>query len=102
MVSRLLSSNSITKTWNTFHDLGNGEFVIDSKSDVSDVIEMNKSSMAVSNGRDRWGDGQIVATIPNIIYWDLVRRGIMDDEKALRKWLNDPANSAFRRRSGRV
>ena len=37
-----------------------------------------------------------VARIPMVIWNQLQRLGITKDEKALNKWLNDPAHSVFR------
>jgi hypothetical protein len=36
------------------------------------------------------------------IYYDLQRRGILQDEKRLKAWLNDPENRVFRTRPGKV
>jgi len=43
-----------------------------------------------------------VASIPLNVYYDLKRRGIADDPKAMKKWLNDPDNRVFRTREGTV
>jgi hypothetical protein len=37
-----------------------------------------------------------------VIWEDLVRKGIANDTKKLKAWLNDPDNRAFRTRLGRV
>jgi hypothetical protein len=36
------------------------------------------------------------------VYYDLKRRGIIDDPAAFRAWMNDPDNRVFRTRPGRV
>jgi hypothetical protein len=41
-----------------------------------------------------------VASIPLSVYYELKRQGIADDPKALRKWLNQSENQAFRTREG--
>ena len=43
-----------------------------------------------------------VAEIPVAIVHDLMNRGIWRDDKAMRRWLNDPDNRCFRTGGGRV
>ena len=43
-----------------------------------------------------------VAEIPLVIWNQLVAAGIADDNAAIKKWLNDPDNRAFRLHQGRV
>jgi hypothetical protein len=43
-----------------------------------------------------------VARLPLHVYFELKRKGIADDKEAFAKWLDDPANSAWRTRPGRV
>jgi hypothetical protein len=43
-----------------------------------------------------------VGSIPMSIYHELQKQGILQDEKRLKKWLNDPDNRVFRTRPGRV
>ena len=51
---------------------------------------------------DHWGDGAVAARMPLELYFDLKRQGIMDDERALKRWLNDLDNQKFRTRRGTV
>ena len=55
---------------------------------------------------DRWKDnsklGLHIAAIPPVVYYDLVRKGITRDQKAMTDWLNDPDNEVFRMRKGRI
>ena len=37
-----------------------------------------------------------------VVYYDLKNKGILDDPKAIKKWLNDPENKYFRTREGTV
>ena len=55
-----------------------------------------------NEARSGWGEGQRVASIPAVIWEDLIRRGIAGDKKKLKAWLNDPDNRAFRTRLGKV
>jgi hypothetical protein len=43
-----------------------------------------------------------VASIPLTVYYDLKQKGILDDQTAMKKWLNDPDNELFRTRKGKV
>ncbi len=61
---------------------------------------MNKADF--NDAPSRWGEGQRVASIPMTVYWELKRRGVVDDQGALRRWLNDPDNRFFRTRPGAV
>jgi hypothetical protein len=102
--SRFFNADPLTGVTRFFHPSDDGEsFVIETKQDVTDVVQENKAMHAGLDERMTWkGDMHHVARIPNVVYWDLKRRGILEDEKALRKWLNDPDNRAFRLRPGRV
>lgn len=84
-----------------------GESVIRTEQDVTGILELNKvHRRQFSNGKDTWGDGYDhrtkVASIPMSIYFDLKKRGVVDDPVAFKRWLNDPDNFAFRTRPGTV
>lgn len=88
-------TTGITKYW---HVTGKGEYVVETKQDATKIAEANKRSY--NDAPDRWRDLNRVASIPLSVYYDLKRRGIADDPKALRKWLNDGNNKVFRTRGG--
>lgn len=78
-------------------------FEIHTVQNVTDIVEDAHEQYKGKDERSRWsGDLHHVAHIPAVIVQDLRRRGIWDDEKALRRWLNDPDNRCFRTRPGRV
>lgn len=85
-----------------FHyDDATEQFGIETLQDVTGIAEANKGVMATMDERSPWkGEMERVASIPMNIYSELVRKGIADDEKALRKWLDDPDNRVFRTRPG--
>ena len=87
----------ITRYW---HVKDNGEFAIETVQDVSSIANANKRSYADIDRKAKYGDLARVASIPLSVYYDLKRRGIADDPAALKKWLNDPDNRAFRTRGG--
>jgi hypothetical protein len=49
-----------------------------------------------------WGDGQIVARLPLVLWLKLYQDGTLNDRAKLKRWLNDPDNRDFRVRPGWV
>ena len=92
----------------TAHEADNGQIVIATTQDVSDIVEQNKQEYNATNGR--WGDDIFdnkIASIPLTVIDDLNKAGIMRgfavlDQKKFRAWLNNPDNRFFRTRQGRV
>lgn len=74
--------------------------------DVEDRINLNKALQ--NEPRGRWGEGSRVASLPLVVYEGLIQKGIINrqgavvDQRAFRRWLNDPDNRAFRTRLGKV
>lgn len=77
-------------------------FTIETVQDVSNLIELNRAEFDEHTSLDRFGDMNRVASIPMNVYFDLKNKGITDDTKAMKRWLNDPDNRFFRTRPGRV
>ena len=92
------------------HADGEGGIVIQTRQDVSDIVEQNKKEYNSFDERARWSDqlfGNKVASIPMTVIDDLNKAGIMRgfavlDEKRFAVWLNDPMNRAWRTRTGVV
>jgi len=92
------------------HADGEGGIVIQTRQDVSDIIEQNKKEYNSFDERARWSDnlfGNKVASIPLTVIDDLNKQGIMRgyavlDEKRFALFLNDPLNRAWRTRTGVV
>ena len=92
------------------HADGEGGIVIQTRQDVSDIVEQNKKEYNSYDERARWSDqlfGNKVASIPLTVIDDLNKEGIMRgyavvDEKRFAVWLNDPMNRAWRTRTGVV
>ena len=90
------------------HSTDNGEIVIATEQDVSNIIEQNKKEYNATNGR--WGDDVFdnkIASIPMTAIDALNKKGIMRgfyvvDQKKFKAWLNDPDNRFFRTRQGKV
>ncbi len=102
---RLFDVDSVTGLTRYYHDSDDGNtFSIETVADVEPIIEDNKTLFngESSKGRNWKGDMHRVASIPMLTYMDLQSKGILDDEKALSKWLNDPENRFYRTKGGRV
>ena len=100
--SRVLSRDPASRTTHVFHyNAENDESCIEVIQDVEDLIVQNRRSFNDSDG-SRWGDGKIVASIPLNVYEQLRKQGITRDRKAMKRWLEDRDNRAFRTRPGKV
>jgi hypothetical protein len=89
-----------------FHDV-DGSYVIETKQDITGILESNKAQFNAIDERAKWGEWTKVASLPNIVIDDLNKQGIMRgfavlDEKRFRIFLNDPDNRFFRTRPGQV
>jgi hypothetical protein len=92
------------------HADGEGGIVIQTRQDVSAIIEQNKKEYNSFDERARWSDnlfGNKVASIPLTVIDDLNKQGIIRgyavlDEKRFAAFLNDPMNRAWRTRTGVV
>lgn len=99
-MGHLLSSDAITRKRATWHDQEDGGAVVKMEQDIEPVLEMNKEERKETEGFD--GEMVKVASIPNIVYEELMRRGIADNPERFKAWLNAPENGMFRTRRGRV
>lgn len=101
---KLFSHDEFTGISKFFHwDDSNDTFVIETEMAqpvLEGIVEANKQDY--NDAPKNWGNGQLVARIPLHLYWDLKKKGIADDDAAMRRWLNDPDNRFFRTRPGVV
>ena len=93
------------KTTN-FHDIDGSHF-IETKQDISAILENNKAQFNAIDERAKWGEWTKIASLPNVVIDDLNKQGIMRgfavvDEKRFRIFLNDPDNRFFRTRPGQI
>lgn len=92
------------------HDDGNGGLIVETRQDISGIIEQNRKEYNSFDERARWSDevfGNKVASIPLTVIDDLNKQGIMRgfhilDEKRFKAFLNNPDNRFFRTRTGVV
>lgn len=101
MSKRLISDDAFSgiKTYYDY-DADKDEAVISKEQDVSEIIESNKREFNAAP--ERWGEWTKVGSIPLSIYYELEKKGILQDQAELKKWLNNPDNRAFRTRPGTV
>ena len=92
----------------TFHDRDDGEIVIATTQDVTDIVEKNKKEYNQSS--TTWGNDIFdnkIASIPMTVIDELNRKGVMRgfhvlDQKKFKEFLNHPDNRFFRTKQGRI
>lgn len=109
MQSRVLSCDPLAGITRTHHyDDTNGITTIETTQDVEGILDITKALHAGVDERARWNDptggalGVRVAEIPLSILYDPKNRHLLEDQKALAKWLDDPDNKLFRTRPGKM
>jgi hypothetical protein len=86
----------------TVHADGDGGIVIETKQDVTEIIEANKAQLEVDKQRTgHLNELHHVARIPFTVIDVLNQQGIMKgfnvvDEIGFAKWLNDPDNAVWK------
>lgn len=103
-MGRIVSADPVTKKAVKFHegqDQG-AEYWVEETQDMSAIADLNKNEYAsYRKATAKHTDfGDHYARIPAVIWADLMRKGIAQDDKALRKWLDDRDNLLWRRRPG--
>lgn len=73
---------------------------LESVQDVSSLLDDNKAH--ANEGYKPGMEFRRVAQIPLVVYYDLKRRGILQDKVAFKRWLNDRDNRFFRTTHERV
>ena len=68
--------------------------------DTSFLLDFNRK-LANEAGK-KFGEWAKVASLPMALFMDLKQKGILDDSKAFKRWLNDPDNRYFRTHEGRL
>lgn len=98
--TRLPSSDPTTIVWVAQID---GQFVTCTDTFVDPALERNRELFNESYGK-RWGEGKIVASVPMPMLYQgyLGDARAARDDKAVRKFLNDPDNVGLRTFRGRV
>jgi hypothetical protein len=101
---RVLSSDPDTGIRELFYyDPDGDRSRIETVQEVDPILADCKAHMAETDERTRWkGEMHRVASIPLVLFYKLLREGIIHDKKAMKRWLNDPENRSFRIRPGRI
>jgi len=102
--------NPVNFRQSAVHADGDGGIIIETRQDISDILEQNKKEYNSFDEKARWSDeifGNKVASIPMTVIDDLNKQGIMRgfavlDDKRFAALLNDPMNRAWRTRTGVV
>lgn len=86
-----------------FHyDESEKKATIVSTQDVEPILDNNKRLQNWNDGYSPSRELRRVASIPLVVVDDLIKRGIWNDKKKMRAWLNDSQNRFFRTAPGRV
>lgn len=85
-----------------YHFDSDGRLVIERRQDVAPSLEFNEILRNETDGYTASRELKQAASIPPVIWEELLRSGIARDQKALRRWLNDPDNRKFRTSGGRL
>ena len=92
-------------------DSQTGRTILETAPDNRILNQMFEEVKAVRNQVDenaRWGEGDLVASIPPALQWQLMRQAIWPgpandfDPKPLKRWLNDPDNRGWRLRTDKI
>lgn len=103
MRTRLFDVDSDLGMVQLWHSNRDGEVTIETRYDVEPVVDLAKAEYNSTDERARWKDLQRVARIPMPLVFQLQEKGIGPrDQKAFKKWLNDPDNRVFRTRPGLI
>jgi hypothetical protein len=92
----------------TAYEDGDGGIVIETKQDVSEIIEANKAQLEFDKARQgNLNELHHVARIPFTVIDVLNQKGIMKgftviDDVGFARWLNDPDNAVWKTYRGTV
>lgn len=92
------------------HSDGDGGIIIETREDITAILEQNKKEYNSFDEKARWSDdllGNKIASIPFTVIDELNKQGIMRgfhivDQKRMKAWLNERDNRVFRTRTGVV
>jgi hypothetical protein len=106
-MKKVLRQDADTQVVQTAISDGDGGLIIETKQDISAIIDQNKREYAAKDQRSKWSEWEKVGSVPLVVFQELNRLGIcrgfmIMDQKKMKAWLNDPANRHFRTRPGIV
>jgi hypothetical protein len=104
--ARLFDIDPVSQSRTLFqYDGSNDTFtIVEQQEEESLLVKLQNMRNAFSQKLSKRfkGDMHLMAQIPEVTYWDLKRRGIMETPATFRKWLNDRDNEKYRARPGSV
>lgn len=94
---KLLDYNPDTGVSHVFHwDNETERSTITAVQEVDPLLDFNRAESNEQGKRFSKSGFTKVASVPMPLYLELKAKGILDDAKALKRWLNDPDNRFFR------
>lgn len=98
----LMSDTETKRVWVRFNEDGSPRDMC-TVENIDPVLERNQQLYNDSIGK-RWGDGRIVASIPESIYWrgDFAKARENQDQKWIKRFLNDSDNQKLRTFKGNI
>lgn len=97
MAKALLDADADDRRLTIYHEMGNGKNLIETRQDVTHIVEAAKILSDVPPGKDF----RHVAVIPKAVMDQAMIEGWFHDKAAWKKWANDPDNRDFRVWKGR-
>jgi hypothetical protein len=94
----LLDADYGARRLTIFHEGQNGKHLIETRQDVTHIIEAAKILSDETPGKDF----RLAAVIPQTVLTQAMNEGWFHDKKAWKRWANDPDNADFRVWKGRL
>jgi len=102
-MKKLFSHDPATGITRYFHfDPLTNEIAFETVQQTTEIVEANRAQFNATDRRYGKEEFTKVASIPLALFMELKKKGIANDPAALKKWLNDPDNRAFRTKPGIV
>lgn len=103
---KFFDRNPVTGIVRYVLDLGDGTSVMRTEYPYTEELMDMNAQKQVDSLNTRWGDGQVVASIPmNVLYnpdMGLAEAVSEGDDAFVNRWLNDADHSRFRTRGGKL
>lgn len=97
-IRKLLSAYTDARKYTVMDKDMDGVWRLETRQDCEPIVEFCKVAKDKPKDPTFWH----VAEIPMSVIGQWMRDGSLDDEKHVRRWLNDPANRDFRIHEGTV
>ena len=98
MAKALLDADQGTGRLTIYHEMGNGKNIIETRQDVTHIVEAAKILSEETPDKDF----RLAAVIPQTVLDQALIDGWFHDKKAWKRWANDPNNRDFRVWKGRL